>query len=272
MKSSEYAEKEKLHKESKTEFNQMSKTGLTKAEQLRAHNLRQTILLEGNQLKTVASERDKYLGLAVKLYTKSCELSEGLNDLRVCRIVSLWFTNINVVSIGEFLQTNLPKIPSYKFLIILPQIAARLSHGDRVLTQTISDTLARCCRDHPHQSIYHVLALYNAYEDSDKSKTSSSMKTRLSNTKLIVDKLLADSKVGKIVKAAQKLSLALIRLANREVTGDSDMKIGSELLSMDDIYRIATPTMDLPVQLNRQYSIFPCLYFTLLRLRTDLIP
>lgn len=254
IKSSEYATKKKLHMESKEEFNQMAKTKLTKTDQQRAHNLRQTIVLEEVVLKTLAKERDKYLHLAIELYTTSCALSEGLNDLQVCRIVSLWFTNISVQSIGEYLQKNLSTVPSYKFLIILPQIAARLSHSDRVLTQIISDTLIRCCQQHPHQSIYHVLALFNAHEDNQSAEISSSMKTRIGHTKLIVNKLQADKEIGKIVKAAQGLGLALIRLANREVQNDSNTKVGQELLSLADMYRIAAPTVELPVRIDRQYS------------------
>lgn len=254
IKSSEYAEKKKWHAESKEEFNQMARAKLTKADQTRAYNLRQSVVLDENQLKTVAMDRDKYLHLAIKLYTTSCALSEGLNDLQICRIVSLWFTNISVQSIGEFLQTNLSTVPSYKFLIILPQIAARLSHSDRVLTKIISDTLIRCCQQHPHQSIYHVLALYNAHEDNQSAEISSSMKTRIGHTKLIVDKLMADKEIGKIVKAAQSLGLALIRLANREVQNDSNTKVGQELLSLADLYRIAAPTVELPVRIDRKYQ------------------
>lgn len=258
MKSSEYAEKKKLHEASKAEFSSIDTSRLDVTAKTRIHTLRQTIILEQNQLKTVTEEREKYLHLAIKSYTRSCVMNGDLNDLQICRIVSLWFTNISDAFTGDFLQKNLPDIPSYKFLMILPQIAARLSHSDQVLTKTISEALVRCCQQHPHHSIYHVLALYNAHADSKNVVISSSMETRISNTKLIMKKLMADKAVGKIVVAAQSLGIALIKLANREQQDTQDNKVGQELMGLGDMFHIAAPTADLPVLINRSYATIPC--------------
>lgn len=261
IKSSEFAEKKRLHADSKAEYMSIDRSSLIKsndsATKLRVHTLHQTIKLEDNQLKTVEQERKQYLHLAIKMYTQSCVLSRDLNDLQICRILSLWFTNITDQFAGEFLQKNLLDIPDYKFLTILPQIAARLSHSDIVLTNTISEVLIRCCKHHPHHSIYHVLALFNAHADNENAEISSSMETRISNTKLIMNKLMADKDVRKIVAAAQNLAVSLIKLANREVKDANDSKVGAELITLKDMHRIAVPTADLPVQMNRSYSTYP---------------
>lgn len=261
IKSSEYAEKQKLHQESQTEYQSADKSNLTKQEKLRYHTLIQTIALEDKELKTLTMERENYLELAIKLYTKSCTISEDQNDLKICRIVSLWFTNIASGFLLQFMAKNLNLIPSYKFLLILPQIAARLSHSDRALTDIISNTLIRCCQQHPHHSVYHILALYNAHADNKHVQISSSMETRIENIKLIMQKLMADESVKETVAAAQNLGVALIQLANKEITNSKEPKntqISSELKNLGDMYRIAAPTVEIPVNINGKYSTFPC--------------
>lgn len=261
MKSSEYAEKQNLHKESRAEYQTVEKTNLTHQDKLRLHTLRQTITLEEKELKTVIVDRENYLYLAIKLYTKSCTINEDQNDLKICRIISLWFTNIANDYLLKFMATNLINIPSYKFLLILPQIAARLSHSDRTLTEIISKTLVRCCREHPHHSIYHILALFNAHADNKHAQISSSMETRIENTKQIMNILKADKTVGEIVGAAQDLGMALVKLANKEVKDAKDAKstqISSELTSLGKMYRIAAPTVEIPVQISGEYKSFPC--------------
>lgn len=264
IKSSEYAEKKKLHAESKAEFNAIDRQKLMKTDdqgaKMRIHNLRQTIVLEENQLKTVTEERKQYLHLAIKTYIKSCVINGDLHDLQICRIVSLWFTNIDDEFTGTVLQEHLSKIPSYKFLMILPQMAARLSHSDKVLTKTISEALVRCCQQHPHHSIYHVLALHNAHADNKNVEISCSMQTRLSNTAAIMKTLIEDKGIKKIVAAAQNLGMTLIHLANRDVRDTNDNMVGSELMSLRDMHRIAAPTIELPVQISRDYSTFPRKY------------
>lgn len=228
---------------------------------MRLHTLRQTIALEEKELRTVSVDRENYLNMAIKLYTKSCTISEDRNDLKICRIVSLWFTNIANEFLMKFMAKNLSAIPSYKFLLILPQIAARLSNSDRTLTEIISNTLIRSCQQHPHHSIYHILALFNAHADNKQAQISSSMKTRIENTKLIMCKLMADKTVGEIVKAAQNLGTALIKLANKDVKDAKDARstqVSSEVTNLGDMYRIAVPTVDIPVQINGNYKSFPC--------------
>lgn len=146
MKSAEYAEREALSRRSREELETMTKSlagksSQSKQDKLRYYNLKQTTILEENQLNSIIKKRETYLHLAVKLYTKSCSVSVSLHDLNVFRIISLWFTNISDSFISPYLKENLTNIPSYKFLTFLPQIAARLSHNDVNFTDTLSDVL-----------------------------------------------------------------------------------------------------------------------------------
>lgn len=266
LKSAEYMEKKKWHEETVAEYKAIDLPSLVSSKDVaaktRAHTLRQTIVLEECQLKTVTKERENYLHLAIKMYTKSCVSNAELNDLQISRIVSLWFTNISDNFVGDFLRTHLPDIPSYKFLMILPQIAARLSHSDLVLTESITEVLIRCCEQHPHQAIFHVLALFNAHADNKRAQMSSSMETRIGNAKGIIEKLRTCKAVNRIVAAAQNLSIALIKLANRTVKDASDNQVGGQLTDLSDMHRIAAPTVEIPVRIDRNYAEFPreCIY------------
>lgn len=66
-------------------------------------------------------------------------------------------------------QTHLPSIQSYKFLSLLYQLAARMSllplHDEDLFQPTLDKLIERTTVDHPHHSLFIILALANANKD-----------------------------------------------------------------------------------------------------------
>ncbi len=78
-------------------------------------------------------------------------------DVRISRLISLWFDNRANVKLTELMTTWLPKISSYHFIPVLPQLAARLVskpnpqlyHDD--FPKLMQNLLEKCAVEHPYQ-------------------------------------------------------------------------------------------------------------------------
>ena len=78
-------------------------------------------------------------------------------DVRISRLISLWFDNRANVKLTELMMTWLPKISSYHFIPVLPQLAARLvSKPNSQLyhdefPKLLQNLLEKCAVEHPYQ-------------------------------------------------------------------------------------------------------------------------
>lgn len=64
-------------------------------------------------------------------YLKCLQWGEGdSNNLKMFRLVSLWFDNKQNEGVEDILDTMINEIPTYKFLPVLPQLAVRIAPMD----------------------------------------------------------------------------------------------------------------------------------------------
>lgn len=110
---------------------------------------RQIAIMKGHinidkmEVQSIDNEKSKYLSLAITNYLKISYISDEFNDRTVFRIISLWFANKGNADITEVVRTELPKIPSYKFVPALPQISARIANGDESFHRLIADIMGK---------------------------------------------------------------------------------------------------------------------------------
>lgn len=64
--------------------------------------------------------------ISFRYYTESLACGD-CNNLRVFRVASLWLNNCTDAELQIALQTSLDRIPSHKFLPVLPQLIVRIS-------------------------------------------------------------------------------------------------------------------------------------------------
>lgn len=102
--------------------------------------------IDKNEITASQTEHDQFLELAVLNYVKASELDASPRHSVIFRIISLWFSNKDSVQIGRHLCEELPKISSYHFMTVLPQVAARLTNSDSDFGKTVF-TLMGICRD-----------------------------------------------------------------------------------------------------------------------------
>lgn len=97
----------------------------------------------------------------------------GSFDVRISRLISLWFNNRANEQLTLLMDKWLPKIPSCHWIAVLPQLAARLtlpvkSHLYHELFPTLLlNLMEKCAREHPHHTLSVLLALVLTNKDKE---------------------------------------------------------------------------------------------------------
>ncbi|KYQ49759.1 Serine-protein kinase ATM, partial [Trachymyrmex zeteki] len=121
------------------------------------------------ELKNIEQEKRNYLAQALKYYLRTLRSSEKYN-LLIFRLVALWLDNMYDDEVNEKLLDELDTIPSFKFVPLVPQLAAHISNDIRQqygFSARIFRILERCILEHPYHTLPVVLALKNLHSDDE---------------------------------------------------------------------------------------------------------
>lgn len=160
------------------------------------------------------------------------------------------FSNSSFVR--NLLHDNILKIPSYKFIVALPQISVRLN-GDKkdALNILLKKLIENCALEHPHHTLPLILALVNSYEDAEKS---GSDEPRVVGAKDLWRSLKnKHQKLTPIMQQMEKMSTALIHLANLDLKMPV-IPADHNLLKLTNLKYVQCPTIDLPIDKNGNYE------------------
>lgn len=175
--------------------------------------------------------------------------------------MSLFLENRNNNSISDIIKEYLPKIPSHKYIIMLPQLVPHISETSfDSFSQEICKILEKCAMDHPHHTLPLLLSLENANKDrefnKDVTKTSQN-DGRINAAVKLINKLRNISKHKQIIERLKKLSEALIDLAYyKDVQDAKKINIPSshkirQIKNYDDV---SVPTEHLQISLSNNYT------------------
>lgn len=209
------------------------------------------------ELEHIQKEKDNYLILALKYYLITLQQSENYN-LLIFRIIALWLDNIHQKEINNLLQENLNKIPSFKFIPLVPQLAAHINDDFNEFSEKIYFIIKRCALEHPHHTLPVLLALKNLYGDYDYTtfKKGKILEPRVLGARKLL-KELTNSNL--ILQEMEKLSHALVMLANLPTTSNKSgciIKIprNQEILKIKNFENIFVPTMTINVKPYKNYN------------------
>lgn len=184
------------------------------------------------------------------------------NNMKIFRIMSLYLENRNNSSISEIIKEYLRKIPSNKYIIMLPQLIPHISDTNcDNFSKDIFKILEKCAMDHPHHTLPLLLSLANANLDREFNKdVTNTLQNdgRMNAAVTLINKLKRQSNLKQIIERLQQLSEALIDLAYYKT--EIDKKKTISIPSHHKIHRIknfddiAVPTDHLPIRLNNNYT------------------
>ncbi|KAG7199579.1 hypothetical protein KM043_014186 [Ampulex compressa] len=213
------------------------------------------------ELENIKKEKNNYLILALKYYLMTLQGSEDYN-LLIFRLIALWLDNMYHEEVNALLQNSLDNIPSYKFIPLIPQLAAHMSHNPDEFSGKIYKIMERCALEHPHHTLPVLMALKNLHEDkeydTEKKVVNTKDEPRVLGAKKLL-KYLSTTKVNPVIQEMDKLSHALIMLAylstNKTKFGKScTIPQGQNILKIRNFENVLVPTITINVRPSAIYD------------------
>ncbi|XP_019467813.1 serine-protein kinase ATM-like [Meleagris gallopavo] len=274
MKSSEFENKQALLKKAKEEV------GLLRERRVQTNRytvkVQRELELDECAIHALTEDRQRFLCKAVENYI-SCLLSGEEHDMWIFRLCSLWLENSGVDRINEMMKKNAEKIPSYKFLPLMYQLAARMGTkmmGGLGFHEVLNNLMSRISLDHPHHTLFIILALANANKDELLTKTDAKRINKLIKnapkeiSQLDVDRMEAARNIINIIRKrraymvrdVEALCDAYITLANVDATpwkaqrGGISIPADQPIIKLKNLEDVVVPTMEIKVDPTGRYE------------------
>lgn len=205
------------------------------------------------EVKETYKQKKTAAGNAMFYFLRSAinDSSPSDNVSSIFRIISIWLANSEIEVIWKMLKESLLKIPSYNFVVALPQLCVRITDKETDKSNTLLTTLIeKCAIEHPHHTLPLILALVNSYADS-KIK-SSQQEPRVIGAKKLWNSLTKSRKLPSLMlQQLQEMSSALIKLAYDEC---HSIPANHKVALLSKMSLIQCPTLEIPLLKDGNYS------------------
>lgn len=121
------------------------KTNLTADDKRSRHTMIKSVEIDEKDIESTNNEYEFYLELTIEHYLK-CLLLESDNETDcfvMFRIFALQLANQLNATILNKIQQNVGKIPSYKFIEVVPQLMAHLNTSNDGLGRLVHDIICK---------------------------------------------------------------------------------------------------------------------------------
>ncbi|XP_011366455.1 serine-protein kinase ATM isoform X2 [Pteropus vampyrus] len=275
MKSSEFENKQALLKRAKEEV------GLLREHKIQTNDryimkVQRELELDECALRALKEDRKRFLCKAVENYI-NCLLSGEEHDMWIFRLCSLWLENSGVSEVNGMMKRDATKIPSYKFLPLMYQLAARMGTkmmGGLGFHEILNNLISKISTDHPHHTLFIILALANANKDEFLTIPEAARRSRLTknapkqNSQLDEDRIEAANKIirtirsrrPQMVRSIEALCDAYIMLANLDATQWKAQRKGinipadQPITKLKNLEDVVVPTMEIKVDPTGEYG------------------
>uniref|UniRef100_A0A663LSX9 non-specific serine/threonine protein kinase n=1 Tax=Athene cunicularia TaxID=194338 RepID=A0A663LSX9_ATHCN len=274
MKSSEFENKQALLKKAKEEV------GLLRERRVQTNRytvkVQRELELDECAIRALTEDRKRFLCKAMENYI-NCLLSGEEHDMWIFRLCSLWLENSGVDRVNEMMKKNAEKIPSYKFLPLMYQLAARMGTkmmGGLGFHEVLNNLMSRISLDHPHHTLFIILALVNANKDELLTKPDAIRRNKLIKnapkeiSQLDVDRMEAARNIINVVRKRrahmvrdiEALCDAYITLANVDATPWKSQSKGvsipadQPIIKLKNLKDVVVPTMEVKVDPTGHYE------------------
>ncbi|XP_046739148.1 serine-protein kinase ATM isoform X2 [Diprion similis] len=213
------------------------------------------------ELENIEKEKNMYLLLALKYYILTLQQGEDHN-LLVFRLVSLWLDNTHHKESSDLLQAYLNKLQSYKFVLLVPQLAPHMTNSGDAFSNQIYDLLRRCAIEHPHHTLPVLLALMNSHKDHEfqkgKKRQKISPEPRVLTAQKLIENLMSTN-INPIIQEMHKLAHSLIMLANLETPRSNSQKlpvpnVSHSVQQIKNFKHTLIPTLSIDIKPNKIYN------------------
>lgn len=150
-------------------------------------------------------------------------------------------------------------LPSHLFIKLVPQLAARLNLRKTTYTEAlIHKILKKCCLDHPHHTLIHIIALANAGDDLN-SQTSQSIKPRTEAAIVLLNELKANHpQLKTIIDQMKKMTKTMINFSKAKIADKGSVKFNNDNFPLKNLFsqlnKVHCPTVPLPIVIDCNYD------------------
>ncbi|XP_060874698.1 serine-protein kinase ATM isoform X2 [Metopolophium dirhodum] len=175
--------------------------------------------IDKKDISNKREEKNKYLKLTLQNYLQLMTLDDE-SKLPIYRIVSLWLENKENNEINDIVDQEFKKNPSYKFILVLPQLVAHLSSTyEYSFHKALESIIIRCAMDHPYQTIPIVYAVANTNIDHKFNQCEPpEEESRVLAAKRLMSNWKKNTNISSIVMNTEKLYEAFIQLAYTKIS------------------------------------------------------
>ncbi|XP_066511955.1 serine-protein kinase ATM-like isoform X1 [Hoplias malabaricus] len=264
MRSSEFENKQALLEKAREEVELMKERKVTNNRY--TVKVQRELELDIRALESLQDDRSRFLCKAVENYIRCLELGEE-HDTWVFRLVSLWLDNADVKDVNDMIKKGVKKIPTYKFLPLMYQLAARM--GTKVYFHTVlTELICQVSIDHPHHTLFIILALVNANKDESFSRSRLSKSSTRQPSALDLERAEVAQNImnvmrrekAQMIRDIESLCSAYITLAymdaSRHKTEKKAIPIPTDqpLMRIKDLDDVIIPTMEIKVDPSGKYE------------------
>ncbi|XP_037534430.1 serine-protein kinase ATM [Nematolebias whitei] len=271
MNSSEFENKQALLEKAKEEVDLIKEQKVTNRYTVK---VQKELELDEKALQNLQKDRQRFLCKAVENYIQCLEQGEEHNTW-VFRLASLWLENAGIKVVNDTMKKRVKQIPSYKFLPLMYQLAARM--GTKTTTSVSEDTgfhdvlndlICRASLDHPHHTLFIIFALVNANKDENFCRTrmpknsprqASQFDLERSNVARKIISVVG-KKRGVMVRSVERLCDAYISLAYMDASKHKTEKkaipipADQPIMQIKDLREVVIPTMEIKVDPSGCYD------------------
>uniref|UniRef100_UPI003AAD459E serine-protein kinase ATM n=1 Tax=Centroberyx gerrardi TaxID=166262 RepID=UPI003AAD459E len=272
MNSSEFENKQALLEKAKEEV------GLMKERKVSTNRytikVQKELELDEKALSSLQADRLRFLCKAVENYIQCLEQGQE-HDTWVFRLASLWLENADVKAVNDMMKAGVRRIPSYKFLPLMYQLAARMGTKmapgvaeDVGFHDVLNDLICRSSLEHPHHTLFIILALVNANKDESfsRSRLSKSAPRQPSPLDLersdVAKKIISviKKKRSEMIRGIERLCDAYITLAYMDASKHKTEKkaipipADQPIMEIKDLDEVVIPTMEIKVDPSGSYD------------------
>nr|ODO03836.1 hypothetical protein L204_00175 [Cryptococcus depauperatus CBS 7855] len=131
---------------------------------------RKEIMEDNRSLEKLENSVKGYLNTALQSYAACLAMTDKFDDC-IIKLVNLWLENDHDQDSNETFSHAAARVPSHKFIVLGPQLAARLhrTQDPSLFNSTLNRLVLRITRDHPYHILYQVITLAYGYEKSFKT-------------------------------------------------------------------------------------------------------
>ncbi|XP_034170693.2 serine-protein kinase ATM [Pangasianodon hypophthalmus] len=273
MRSSEFENKQALLEKAREEVELMKER--------KVHDNRYTVKvqrelkLDVRALDNLKADRRRFLLKAVENYTRCLALGEE-HDTWVFRLASLWLENVDAKNVNDLMKEGVKKIPSYKFLPLMYQLAARMgtkvsnpvTSEDVGFHTVLNELICRSSMEHPHHTLFIILALVNANKDECFSRSRLSRSSARQPSPLDLDRADVAQKIlnairkkkAQLIRGIETLCHAYITLAYMDASKHKTEKkaipipADQPIMQIKDLEDVIIPTMEIKVDPSGKYE------------------